>query len=117
MTERKKFTTVDEYMAAFDGETKQRLDQLRGLILQFIPDVTERISYNIPAYFMGKKLVVYFSGYEHHVSLYPGRAGSKEHKALAAEYGSGKSTLKFPHTKPLPLQLIKEFIELRMNED
>ena len=114
---REKYTSVDEYMKDFEGETKLRIDEIRALLFRLIPNVTERISYNIPAYFLDKKLIVYFSGYEHHVSLYPGRAGSKEHKALAAEYGSGKSTLKFPNSKPLPLDLIEEFIRMRMKEE
>lgn len=111
-----KFTSVNEYFSSLSGEVKQRLEQIRAKIFELAPNAEERISYNIPGYFVGDKVVVYISGYAHHVSIYPGRIASEAHVELAKEYMSGKSTLKFPNDKRLPLDLIEEFIKLRLQE-
>lgn len=59
MTARPKFKTVDEFIFSFEGPTRERLEELRALIQQTIPDATERISYNIPA----KKICVHVGAY------------------------------------------------------
>lgn len=114
MTERKKYTSVDEYMGEFSDETKKRLEWLRNLIKKLAPESTERISYNIPATFIGKMIVVYYSGYDHHVSLYPGRIASETLEPELERYFSGKSTLKFPNDQPLPAKAIEAYILQRV---
>lgn len=111
-----KFMTPQDYFVSFDGETLKRLQELRAIVLEVVPDAEERISYNIPAYFKNKKMVCYISGYAHHVSMYPGRIPGPEYEKKFGEYMSGKSTLKFPHEKPLPIKLAKEFVQLRLSE-
>jgi uncharacterized protein YdhG (YjbR/CyaY superfamily) len=113
MSGRTKYTSVDQYMADFSGETKTRLKIIRQLIHDIAPESTERISYNIPGVFMGKEIVVYFSGYEHHVSLYPGEIPAESLNPELAPYLSGKSTLKFPNDRPLPLLAIKKYVQSR----
>lgn len=113
---RHKFSTVDEYMESLSGESLKRAKILRAKIFEMIPGVEEKINYNIPAYFLNSKMVIYFSGYENHVSLYPGRTLSEEYTQLAKQYASGKSTLKFPNSQELPLAIIEEFIALRIKE-
>ena len=114
MTERTKYTSVENYVGEFSGETKKRLDQLRELIKKLAPESTERISYNIPAAFIGTAIVVYYSGYEHHVSLYPGRIASETLDPELQKYFSGKSTLKFPNDQPLPMEAIEKYIAQRV---
>lgn len=113
-----KATSVDDYIAMFDGETKSRLEEMRALISSQIPGAEERISYAIPAYKL-KRYVVYFAGYKTHVGMYPMPDGDDEFKKELAPYASGKSTAKFPHDKPLPTALIKKIVKLlivRSNE-
>lgn len=110
------FKTVDEYIKSFDGITKERLEEMRALVKKQLPGAEERISYDIPAYFVDKKLIVYFAGYKQHIGMYPGRSISEAYNKLAAKYASGKSTARFPHSEPLPTDIIKKFIKLRLEE-
>ena len=113
-----KATTVDDYIAMFEGDTKKRLVELRALISSQIPGAEERISYAIPAYKL-KRYVVYFAGYKTHVSMYPMPALDEKLRKEFAPYASGKSTARFPHDKPLPTALIKKIVKLlivRSNE-
>lgn len=110
----KKYTDVETYIADFSGESRVRIYQLRSIILSLIPNATERISYNIPAYFVGKTMVVYFAGYENHVSLYPLHLISAEKQSLFKAYASGKATFKIPHKQPFPVELVEQFVKLRV---
>jgi len=111
-----KFINPQNYFASFTGETLRRLQELRSTVYELVPNAEERISYNMPAYFKDKKMVCYIAGYAQHVSMYPGRIPGPEYAQKFGEYMSGKSTLKFPHDKPLPLELVKEFVQLRLHE-
>lgn len=113
MPERKKYQSVEEYFKYFEGETLQRLKKIQAIIKKLAPDSTERISYNIPASFLEKGLIVYYSGYERHVSLYPGRINENIDKKFLP-YVSGKSTLKFPNDQPFPEDLIKQYVAGRI---
>jgi uncharacterized protein YdhG (YjbR/CyaY superfamily) len=115
MTERKSYTSVEDYLSEFSDETRKRLDWMRDLIKSLAPESTERISYNIPATFIGKTIVVYYSGYDHHVSLYPGRIAAETLDPELEKYFSGKSTLKFPNNQPLPVKAIEAYIAQRVD--
>lgn len=114
MTERKKYTSVDEYLEDFHGDTRQRLDTLRALVKKLAPESTERISYNIPATFIDKAIIVYYSGYDQHVSIYPGRIASETLDPELQKFFSGKSTLKFPNSEPLPIKAIEKYVAGRV---
>ena len=110
------FKAVDDYIASFDGITRQRLLAMQALLRQLLPDATERISYNIPAFFVSEGLVVYYAGYKNHIGMYPGRTNSNAYHALAATYASGKSSAHFAHSEPMPKAIIKQFVKTRLKE-
>ncbi|MCT2590970.1 DUF1801 domain-containing protein [Streptomyces sp. N2-109] len=98
---------VDEYIASFPEDVRTILQNIRRTIHDAVPDAGEKISYQIPALTRDGKAVVYFSGWQKHISVYP--APDTTDVALDAElspYKSGKGTLKFPLAEPLPYDLI-----------
>ena len=111
-----KITSVDEYIAGLDGLSKERALAMRQLIKDALPTAEERISYNIPAYFVDGKLIIYFAGYDHHIGMYPGRTKSEAYNKLAAKYAHGQSTARFLHSEPLPIDIIRAFIKTRLDE-
>jgi uncharacterized protein YdhG (YjbR/CyaY superfamily) len=107
--------SVDEYIAEFPAETQRALQQIRTVIRVAAPDATERISYGIPAFDLAGRHLVFFAAYARHIGLYPIMGGVAE--ALGEELQpsrSGKSTVRFPLDRPLPLPLIRRIIECRM---
>ena len=110
--------TVDEYLAPFTGETKARLNQIRTLIKKTVPDGTEEvISYAIPAYKLNKNRVVYFAGYDKHLSLYPLPKSAPDSFMQELEtYKAGRGTARFYHSKPLPIDFITKFVEYRVQD-
>jgi uncharacterized protein YdhG (YjbR/CyaY superfamily) len=109
--------TVEEYIAGFDGEIKERLKQLRAAIKKAAPDAEESISYMMPAYkYLGKPLV-YFGGYENHIGFYATPTGHEAFEKELSIYKQGKGSVQFPLDKPLPLSLITKIVKYRVKEN
>jgi len=115
--EKQKINTVDEYIAGFPGNIQAILKQVRTVIKQAAPQATESISWEMPAYKLNGKPLVYFAGHKKHIGFYPVPSGIEAFKNELAEYGqSGKGTARFPYDKPMPLELIKRIVKYRITE-
>jgi uncharacterized protein YdhG (YjbR/CyaY superfamily) len=108
--------TIDEYIAAFEGDVRARLEQLRAAIRQAAPQATERISYRIPTFSLCGNLV-HFAGFERHVGFYPGPAGIEKFAKELSSYESAKGSVQFPHDRPLPLGLVRKIVRFRLEEN
>ena len=60
--------TIDEYMADFSAQAQAVMGQMRALIHEIAPEVTEKISYGIPTFVLGENLV-HFAAYQHHIGF------------------------------------------------
>lgn len=106
--------SVDDYIAQYSDDVRERLVQIRSLIREIAPDAQESISYAIPAFKLSGKPLIYFAGYARHIGLYPlPEHPTPELEADMAAYVAGKGTLQFPHREPLPLDLIRRVVENR----
>jgi len=115
--ERPKVETVDEYIKLFPSETQEKLGQVRKLIKEVLPQADEVISYAIPTYKQNKKSVIYFAGYDKHISLYPLPHGiDAEFAAEIEPHIVGKGTLRFDLDKPLPFELMRKVVEHKLAE-
>ncbi|MFN8638306.1 MAG: DUF1801 domain-containing protein [Dehalococcoidia bacterium] len=106
---------VDAYITGLPPAVRARLETIRATIRRAVPDATEVISYQMPAFRL-RTTFIFYAGYEHHTSLYPAPFGVEEFAADLARYGSGKGTLRFPHDEPLPLDLIERVTKYRAQE-
>ena len=106
--------SVSEYIAAQPKALQPTLRRVRGIIRKAVPDAEEIISYQIPAYRLHRRIVVFFAGWAKHFSLYP--AGDplveKFGKELAP-YEIRRGTIRFPLDKPIPATLIERIAKYR----
>lgn len=51
-----KFDSLTEFLDFLPGEERILVEDLRNIILECIPNVTERISYNVPYYFGNRRI-------------------------------------------------------------
>lgn len=100
------FATVDEYIGSFPPQVREQLEAVRAAIRAAVPGTEERISYGIPTFTLDGRYVVYFSGWKAHVSVYPIPDADAELARELKPHMAGKGTLKFPLSKPMPLELI-----------
>ena len=102
------FASVSAYIASFPADVAEVLENVRRAILGAVPGAGETISYRIAAVTLGGTPLLYFAGWKRHVSLYPVPAGDAAFERTVAPYRSGRSTLRFPLSRPVPYDLIAE---------
>lgn len=110
------FSSVEEYISVFSLPLQEMLQQLRKAIRQSAPDAEELISYNMPAFKL-KGMLVYYAGYEKHIGFYPMPSGIEGFKEQLKSYKTSKGAIQFPLDQPLPLDLVKEIVKCRVEEN
>ena len=109
--------SMDAYIAAFPPDVQAMLKQIRTTIREVAPDVQETIRYGMPTFTLNGRYLVYVAAYKKHIGLYPAPVGAAEFHEAVSRYGAGKGTLKFPLDQPLPLDLIRSIVQLRIKEN
>jgi uncharacterized protein YdhG (YjbR/CyaY superfamily) len=105
---------VSEYIDGFPEVTQKILRKLRRLIKQTAPRATEAISYGIPMLKLNGKMLIYFAGFKHHVSIYPIPPGPAAFQKAIAPYVAGRGTLRFSLEEPLPENIIKNTVKYHL---
>lgn len=108
---------VDDYINSFPGNIRVRLKQIRRIIKKYAPEAEESISYNMPAYKLNGKPLVYFSGFNNHIGFYATPSGHSAFSDELSGYKQGKGSVQFPYDKPLPLNLITQIVKFRVEEN
>jgi uncharacterized protein YdhG (YjbR/CyaY superfamily) len=97
--------------------TQTALERVRGAIGKAVPDAEECISYQIPAYKLHGRVLLYFAGWKEHCSVYP--ASDAMIAAFPDEleqHRVSKGTLRFPLSTPVPVKLIGRIAKFRAEE-
>lgn len=104
---------IELYISQFEPEIQSRLEILRQLFFEVLPDTEESIRYKMPAFKVGKHHL-YFAAYKKHIGFYP-VYGLTEIEEEVAQYRANntKDSLHFMLDKPLPIELIKKIITMK----
>ncbi|WP_070138454.1 iron chaperone [Crocinitomix algicola] len=110
------FNTIDQYVSNFPPSIRTKLEELRLLIAKNAPEASEKISYNMPTFYLNGNLV-HFAGYKNYISLYgvPTNLPHLQHKIN--KFAIRKDSIQFPIDQPLPVSLIEELIRTRVMEN
>ena len=117
MTDKKQFTTIDEYISTFPDDIQAILEKMRQAIHKAAPEVEETISYGIPTFDLNGKHLVFFAGWKHHISLYPIPAGDEAFQQKISHYKRAKGTIQFPFDKPIPYDLVEKIVTFLRKPD
>ena len=105
---------IDEYLAGVPEPARGTLNKIRAAIRSAAPpEVTETISYRIPA-FKHKGVLVWFAAFSDHCSLFPTASVIEAFKSELKGFTISKGTIQFPIDKPLPSALIRKMVKLRV---
>ncbi|GHF13819.1 iron chaperone [Pseudolysinimonas yzui] len=99
-------TTIDEYLAGYDGEVRDRLERVRAAIHSVLPDAEESIKYGMPAVTIRGRHHLYFAAWKKHIGFYPVYRSDDPIETEIAPYRDAKDTLQFPYTQEQPDDLI-----------
>lgn len=104
---------VDGYINGFGDKRTERLQTIRKLVLELVPDAVESLSYGLVGYKHNKKPLVYFGAFPKHIGFYATPNGHEAFKDEFAKYKQGKGSVQLPLDQPLPIELIKKVILYR----
>jgi uncharacterized protein YdhG (YjbR/CyaY superfamily) len=108
--------TIDEYLAPLSNEKRTALEKLRRAIKSAAPKGEECISYQVPAFRLGERLLVAFGAAAHHCAFYPGAFPIGAHKDELKAYDTSKGTIRFQADSPLPVKLVRKLVKTRIAE-
>lgn len=108
---------VDDYLAGIAEQFRQPLERLRRVIREEAPDAVETIGYGIPTFRLDGNLV-HFAAFRNHMSFFPGSTAHNEAlKEELAGFKLAKGTIQFTLGKPLPDDLVRKIVRLRIAEN
>jgi len=113
---KKEEITVESYIESFPENVQIMLKQIRAVIKENAPDAEEGFAYQMPAYRINGKPLVYFAGFKNHIGFYATPSGHAEFKKELSKYKQGKGSVRFPLDKPLPSDLIARIVKFRVSE-
>jgi uncharacterized protein YdhG (YjbR/CyaY superfamily) len=108
--------TIDEYIAGFPADVQDVLQKIRKTIHEAAPDAQEKISYQMPTFFL-KGNLVHFAAFKEHIGFYPVPTGIEKFKKELSVYKQGKGSVQFPLDKPMPYDLITKIVKFRVKEN
>ena len=108
--------TIDAYLARLGAAQRPALEKLRRDIEAAAPAAEECISYGIPGYRLGSKLLVSFGAGKNHCAFYPGAHPIRTHKKELTRYDLSTGTIRFSPDEPLPAGLVKKLVKTRIAE-
>jgi uncharacterized protein YdhG (YjbR/CyaY superfamily) len=86
------------------------------VIRESAPEALERISYQMPGYYLNGNLV-WFGVHKHHIGFYPTPSGIDAFKGELSAYKCAKGSVQFPLDEPMPYDLISRIVKFRVAEN
>ena len=106
--------TIDEYLSRLSDEKRAALQKLREAIKAAAPRAEECISYQLPAFRLDGRVLVWFGAAANHCAFYPGAYPLEAHKDEVRAYDTSKGTLRFQADRPLPATLVRKLVRARI---
>jgi uncharacterized protein YdhG (YjbR/CyaY superfamily) len=107
---------IDKYIATFPKATQKILQEIRATIKASAPEAEEKISYQMPTFYL-KGNLIHFAAWKNHIGIYPTPSGTEAFKKELSSYENAKGSIKFPIDQPMPLDLISKIVKFRVAEN
>lgn len=108
--------TIDDYIAQCPEDVQKVLQELRKVIHAAAPDAEEKISYQMPTFYLNGNLV-HFAAYKNHIGFYPTPSGIEHFKEELSAYAGAKGSVQFPLSEPVPFDLVARITTFRAEEN
>ena len=109
-------TTIDEYISECPEEVRPVLQKIRSVIKEAAPQASEKISYQMPTFYLNGNLV-HFAAHQNHIGFYPTPSGIEAFSDELSIYKSSKGAVQFPLDQPMPYELIGKITRFRVAEN
>lgn len=107
--------SIEDYFARFDGETQRRLNVIRDILFEIVPEADEDIKYQMPTVIYHGNLI-HYAAFKNHVGIYPLPNVLTLLENETRGYKTGKGSIQFQNDEPLPVELIRKIALARKEE-
>jgi uncharacterized protein YdhG (YjbR/CyaY superfamily) len=110
-------SATEQYLNNLPDVQRVALQHLRETILSQVPDTTEIISTNVPAFRYKGKYLVGMSAAKNHLALLVMQGNAmKSFNQDLKPYDTGRRIIRFTPGSPLPADLVEKIVRFRQNE-
>jgi uncharacterized protein YdhG (YjbR/CyaY superfamily) len=109
---------ISDYFAHLSDDQLPHLEELRELSRAAAPDLVETLHWNNPAYLKDGVRMWMLQAFKQHCSLRfpPAWFAGHRDEVETAGFEAGEGFIKLPYDRPLPVDLIKRFLQYRLTE-
>lgn len=102
--------TVASYVKAAPDATRPLLKKLLAEVRKLLPKAEQSISYGIPTFKVGGRMVIYVAAFAGHCSVFPVSDVLRKKLPEVKPFVSGRGTLKLLPGQTLPKGLLKKIV-------
>ncbi|MBK9257832.1 MAG: DUF1801 domain-containing protein [Saprospiraceae bacterium] len=112
----KSYTSFSQYLEDFPDDIVIKLKNIHKVVKENAPEALDGIAYNMPAFKLHKKPLVYFAAFKNHIGFYALPSGNTAFQKELSKYKVGKGSIQFPLDQEIPYELIAQIVEFRVHE-
>jgi uncharacterized protein YdhG (YjbR/CyaY superfamily) len=116
MQANQKMQTIDAYISACPEAIQPKLKELRKIILSAEPGLTERMSWQMPTFFLEGN-VIHFAAHKHHIGLYPGTEFIEKFQERLKSYTTSKGAIQIPNEREFDIALIHDIVKFNIERN
>lgn len=109
-------TAVDDHLRGFPSAQRRVLAAIRSSVQRLLPGAEEVIAWGMPSYRIDGDLVLSFTGFREHNSLFPGAGVIRTLQEELRAYDTTKGTIHLPRDAAPPTALLRSIIRTRICE-
>ena len=110
-------SAVDDYFDGLDASQRAAFEHIRNLVVDMVPEAEQGTSYGMAALMYKQKPLLGFLAAKHHLSIFPfsSRVIDVVRDRLAG-FKLSKGTIRFTVATPLPDDVVRDIVRLRIEE-
>lgn len=104
------YTTIDEYYTQYDENYIERMQLIRNMVKELVPEAVEKIAWGMPSFHYHGYYVIQFAACKNHIGFYPGPDAIEHFKPRLSTYKTTKGSIHLPMNKDIDMDLVKDII-------
>jgi uncharacterized protein YdhG (YjbR/CyaY superfamily) len=110
-------TAIETYLAGVPEPHRATLRATRAALRSILPGADEAIKYGMPTFVIAGKPIASYAAFKQHCSLFPHSSNVLDRAGdLIDPYETSKGGLRFAADRPLPKQIVRRLVRLRLDE-
>lgn len=104
---------INEYINSCSDDIQSKLFKLREVILEAEPALTEKISWQMPTFYLDGN-VIHFAANKKHIGVYPGEQAIDKFAERLKPYKTSKGAIQIPYEEELDASLIQDIVKFNV---